>query len=86
MPEPTPSAKGPDLHVITTLEVVGFDESRQIEKVMEPGSDRVLYIAPVSGSTKASIDVRTSKGVIYRIPVDSDTLVAICGDIGHVQE
>jgi hypothetical protein len=84
MPESTPSAKGPDLHVITTLEVVGYNETRQIDKVMDPGSDRVLYLAPVSGTTESSIDVRTSKGQIFRIPVDSDTMVAIC-DTGHVE-
>jgi fibrillarin-like rRNA methylase len=78
MPEETPSAKGPTLHVITTLEVVGYNETRQIDKVMDPSSpDRVLYLAPVSGTTKSVIDVRTTDGRILRIPVDTDTMVAI---------
>lgn len=86
MPEEVPSTKGPTLHVITTLEVVGYNETRQIDKVIDPSSpDRVLYLAPVSGTTKSSIDVRTTDGRIYRIPVDSDTMIGIC-DTTEVQE
>lgn len=68
------------LRVHTTLEVVGYHESRQIEKILEPGSDRVAYLAPVSGSTLTSIDVRTPKGQVFRIPVDSYTLCNILKD------
>ena len=84
MPESTPSAKSLDLHVIATLEVVGYQEHREVVPVREPGEDRVKYLALVDGTTKASIDVRTSKGKIFRIPVDSYTMVSIC-DTSHVE-
>ena len=85
MPEPTPSTKGTSIHVITTLEVIGYDESREIEKVVDPGTNQVKYLAVVDGSIKSSIDVRTPKGQIFRIPVDTSTMVAICGDTDHVE-
>jgi hypothetical protein len=71
--------EGPPVPTITTLEVVGYDEYRQIEAVKDPGSELVKYLAPVSGTLKASIDVRTLKGQIFRIPVDNYILEAICG-------
>jgi len=86
MPEDTPSSTGPVLPVIATLEVIGFNEAREIASVKEPGSDRVIYLAPVSGTARSYIDVRTLRGQIFRLPVDESILDAICGDLTHVKE
>ena len=72
IPNPIVSSyEGPPLTVITTLEVVGYDEHRHIEAVKEPGAEKVKYLAAESGTLRASIYVRTSKGHIFRIPIDS---------------
>ena len=80
MPEPIDS-----IPVIATLEVVGYSESREIISVKDPGSNHVKYLAPVSGTHQAFIDVRTKKGQIFRIPVDECIYSAICGDTEHVE-
>lgn len=67
-----------DLPVIATLDMVGYAEYRRVDSVKDPGSDHVKYLAPVSGTQQAFIDVRTSKGQVYRIPVSQDVLTAIC--------
>jgi hypothetical protein len=72
--------------VIATLEVIGYSESRQIDSVKDPNSDRVLYLAPVSGTHQAFIDVRTEKGQIFRLPIDESIYSAICGDTEHLSE
>lgn len=85
IPTITQTYEGPALPAIATLEVVGYDEYRQIEAVKDPGSERIKYLAPVSGTRRASIDVRTSNGHIFRIPVDDYILEAICGGIVNGQ-
>jgi hypothetical protein len=73
------------LPVIATLEVVGYVKSREIASVKDPGSDHVKYLALVSGTSQAFIDVRTEKGQIFRIPIDEGIYSAICGDTEHVE-
>jgi hypothetical protein len=63
---------------IATLEVIGYHEFRQVEAVRDPKNNRVRYLVPVSGTTQASIDVRTPTGQVFRIPVDKYILDAIC--------
>lgn len=77
MTEPTPNTSVEPLTVLATLEVVGYDGSREIVSVKDPGSDRVKYLAPVSGTSLSYIDVRTPSGPIYRIQVDDGVLSAI---------
>lgn len=65
---------------LAILEVVGFDQFREIASIKEPGSDRVKYLTAVSGTRKSFVDVRTKNGQIFRLPVDQDSYEAICGD------
>ena len=60
------------------LEVVGYKEDRQIEAVKKPGSDQIDYLAVVSGTSKAFIDLRTPNGQIYRLPIEDNILESIC--------
>jgi hypothetical protein len=66
------------LDVITILEVVGYSETRKVESVKDSKSDQLKYLALVDGTTESFIDVRNSRGQIYRIRVDGDTLTALC--------
>jgi hypothetical protein len=86
MPEETVPSETPLLPgALAVLDVVGYHIDREIASVKESGSDRVIYTAPVSGTTRAYIDVRTSSGQIFRIPVDEDIIVNIC-NTEEVQE
>ena len=84
MPEETVSKQSetPLLpEVLAVLDVVGYHIDREIASVKKPGSDQVSYTAPVSGTTRAFIDVRTSSGHIFRIPVDEDIIIDICDTV-----
>ena len=82
MPESISKQNINNLPAIATLDVVGFFENREIASVKEPGSDLVKYLAPVSGTSRSYLDVRTSRGQIFRIPIEESILDAICGHIG----
>jgi len=73
MPEST-------IPTLAVLEVVGFDQFREVVAVKESGSNRVKYLTAVSGSQKSFVDVRTKNGQIFRLPVDQDSYEAICED------
>jgi|WetSurMetagenome_2_1015567.scaffolds.fasta_scaffold54110_2 hypothetical protein len=57
-----------------TLNIIGFNESRDVESVKDSSTGETLYLAAVSGSQKSSIDIQTPGGKICRIPVDALTL------------
>jgi hypothetical protein len=71
MPEST-------IPTLAVLEVVGFDQFREVVAVKESGSNRVKYLTAVSGSQKSFLDVRTKNSQIFRLPVDQDSYEAIC--------
>ncbi len=58
------------------LEVVGWDESREIASPKDK-SGKVMYLAPISGTSKMFIDIRTPEGLIFRIPIEESIGEAI---------
>jgi hypothetical protein len=59
------------------VSIIGTHESRQINTLREVGSDRILELAPVRGSERASIDLRMPSGATLTIPVEPGAMTQI---------
>lgn len=59
------------------LEVVGWDESREIAAGPKDKSGNIKYLAPISGTSKMFMDIRTPEGLTFRIPIEESIGEAI---------